>query len=164
MQMPLIEELKDLTTGIYVLTVRRGEVRHGMSSSWVTQVSGEPPLVMAAVDRSHRSHSLILAEGRFGLNVVGRRGRALEDYFYSAKARAEDNLAGFATIDSPGGVPWLCDAMASLECAVESTHTVGDHTLFVARVAAVRRGAPDVPLTSLDLDYVYLGTGRIVRR
>ena len=35
--------LAALTTGIYVLTTRDGDARHGMSSSWVTQVSGTPP-------------------------------------------------------------------------------------------------------------------------
>jgi flavin reductase len=161
--MALIEDLKYLTTGIYVLTVRRGDVRHGMSSSWVTQVSGEPPLIMASVDRAHFSHGLIAETGRFGLNVVGRRGRKLEDFFYSAAARAESNLGGFETVEAPSGVPLLADAMVGFDCAVEERHPAGDHTLFVARIEWVR-SASDTPLTSLDLEYVYLGTGRIVRR
>ncbi len=160
----VIEQLKELTTGIYVLTVRLGEIRHGMSSSWVTQVSGEPPLVMAAVDLAHRSHAWVERAGRFGLNVVGRGGKALEDYFYSPAARSEQNLAPLATIESPGGVPWLADALASFECVIESSFPAGDHTMFVARVAAVRGGGADRPLTSLDLEYAYLGTGKIVKR
>jgi flavin reductase (DIM6/NTAB) family NADH-FMN oxidoreductase RutF len=162
--MALIEDLKHVTTGIYVLTVRRGDVRHGMSSSWVTQVSGEPPLIVAAVDRAHFSHGLIAETRRFGLNVVGCRGRKLEDFFYSAAARAENNLAGFATVEAPSGIPLLADAMVGFDCAVEDQHPAADHTLFVARVEWVRTGGSDTPLTSLDLDYVYLGTGRIVKR
>jgi flavin reductase (DIM6/NTAB) family NADH-FMN oxidoreductase RutF len=163
--MPLIESLKLLTNGIYVLTARHGGVRHGMSSSWVTQVSGEPPLLMASIDREHFSYGLVRAARRFGLNVVGRRGRTLEDFFYSPAARAEDNLSGFATVDAPSGVPLLVDAAAAFDCAVVDEREAGDHTLFVARVEWVRPGgSDDVPLTSLDLEYVYLGTGRIVRR
>jgi flavin reductase (DIM6/NTAB) family NADH-FMN oxidoreductase RutF len=162
--MALIEELKELTNGIYVLTVRHGEIRHGMSSSWVTQVSGEPPLVMASVDRRHRSHELVRAARRFGLNVVGRGSRSLEDFFYSSAARAENNLADFATTDAPSGVPLLTAALAGFDCAVVDAHEAGDHTLFVARVEWARRGGGDSPLTTLDLDYVYLGTGRIVKR
>ncbi|MGH7896448.1 MAG: flavin reductase family protein [Candidatus Binatia bacterium] len=162
--MPLIEELEYLSTGIYVLTVRRGDLRHGMSSSWVTQVSGEPPLLVASVDRAHFSHGLIEASGRFGLNVVGRGGRKLEDFFYSAAARAENNLVGFETLEAPSGVPLLADAMVAFDCAVEDRFVAGDHTMFLARVDWVRRGGPDAPLTSLDLEYVYLGAGRIVKR
>lgn len=162
--MALIEELKYVTNGIYVLTVSHDGVRHGMSSSWVTQVSGEPPLLVASVDRAHRSHGLIRAARRFGLNVVGRRGRKLEDFFYSKAARAEDNLSGFAIVEAPSGAVLLADAMIGLDCAVIDEHDAGDHTVFVARVEWARRGDDDVPLTSLDLEYVYLGTGRIVKR
>lgn len=162
--MALIEELKHLTTGIYVLTVRRGDVRHGMSSSWVTQISGEPPLISASVDRNHFSHGLVAETGRFGLNVVGRRSRRLEDFFYSSAAKAENNLESFATLDAPSGVPLLREALVGFDCAVERAVDAGDHTIFVARVEWVRRGEPDVPVTSLDLEYAYLGTGRIVKR
>jgi flavin reductase (DIM6/NTAB) family NADH-FMN oxidoreductase RutF len=162
--MALIEELKYVSSGIYVLTVRHGAVRHGMSSSWVTQVSGEPPLLVASVDRQHRSHALLRAARRFGLNVVGRGSRALEDFFYSPAAREENNLGGFRLVEAPSGVPLLAQAMIGLDCAVVDERDAGDHTLFVARVEWARRGEEDVPLTSLDLDYVYLGTGRIVKR
>ena len=162
--MALIEELKEITTGIYVLTVRHGDVRHGMSSSWVTQVSGEPPLILASVDRAHLSNGLIRAAQRFALNVVGRRSRKLEDFFYSPSARVENNLGGFATVDAPSGVPLLAEAMVGLDCAVEAEYEAGDHTLFVARVEWVRRAERDTPLSSLELEYVYLGTGRIVKR
>jgi flavin reductase (DIM6/NTAB) family NADH-FMN oxidoreductase RutF len=162
--MALIEELKEITTGIYVLTVRSGDVRHGMSSSWVAQVSGEPPLIVASVDRAHRSNGLIRAARRFGLNVVGRQSRSLEDFFYSPAARGENNLGGFAIIESPSGVPLLAEAMVGFDCAVEAEHEAGDHTLFVARVDWAWRGRHDTPLSSLELEYVYLGTGRIVKR
>jgi flavin reductase (DIM6/NTAB) family NADH-FMN oxidoreductase RutF len=45
----LARAMAALTTGIYVLTVRDGGRCHGMSSSWVAQVSGEPVLFSAAV-------------------------------------------------------------------------------------------------------------------
>ncbi|MFN8640928.1 MAG: flavin reductase family protein [Candidatus Binatia bacterium] len=159
---PLHGALAALTTGIYVLTTRDGEARHGMSSSWVTQVSGTPPLLMAAVDVRHASHALVERRRRFALNVVGAAARHLEDYFYSPAARRVDNLAGIACDPSPAGLPYLRDACASLECRVVAQHPAGDHSLFVAAVTdAVVRGEQR-PLTSLDLEYVYVGT--VVRR
>ncbi|HSP95817.1 MAG TPA: flavin reductase family protein [Candidatus Dormibacteraeota bacterium] len=154
--------LAALTTGIYVLTTRDGAVRHGMSSSWVTQVSGTPPLLVAAVDVGHASHAMIEGSGRFALNVVGGAARHLEDYFYSPASHRADNLATVACDESPAGLPYLRDALASLECRVVDRHRAGDHTLFVAEITdAVVRGA-DRPLTSLDLEYVYVGT--VIRR
>ena len=154
--------LAALTTGIYVLTTRDGATRHGMSSSWVTQVSGTPPLLMAAVDAGHASHVLIEGTGRFALNVVGDGARHLEDHFYSAAARHPDNLATIACEESPAGLPYLRDALASLECRVVARHPAGDHSLFLAEITDVVLRGRDRPLTSLDLPYVYVGT--VIRR
>lgn len=154
--------LAALTTGIYVLTTRDGDRRHGMSSSWVTQVSGTPPLLMAAVDVGHASHELIARRGRFALNVVGSASRHLEDYFYSPASRRPDNLDGIACDESPSGLPYLRDAAASLECRVVDRHLAGDHALFVAEITDVVLRSADRPLTSLDLEYVYVGT--VIRR
>ena len=129
-----------------------------MSSSWVTQVSGTPPLLMAAVDVGHASHALLERSGRFALNVVGTGARHLEDYFYSKAAQRPDNLATFACDESPAGLPYLRDALASLECRVVSRHAAGDHSLFVAEITDVVVRGADRPLTSLDLEYVYVGT------
>lgn len=154
----LAEALSTITTGIYVLTVSEGNQRHGMSSSWVTQVSGDPPLIMAAVDQRHFSHGLIERQGVFGLNVVGRNSKALEDYFFSPASRRPDNLTPFAYDLGETGVPLLKQALAVFECRVVSRYPAGDHTLFVASLIQAVVREHDQPLTSLDLPYVYVGS------
>ena len=151
-----------LTTGIYVLTVTEAGHHHGMSSSWVTQVSGEPVLFSAAVDHNHFSRPIIARTGVFGLNIVSTRSKALEDYFYSPRARRADNLAELEYELSPKlAVPWLLLAAVSIEARVMNSFIAGDHTIFVAEPLGVRIGRTDRPLTSLELDYVYLG-GKVV--
>jgi flavin reductase (DIM6/NTAB) family NADH-FMN oxidoreductase RutF len=157
--------MANLTTGIYVLTVNDGTLRHGMSSSWVVQVSGEPALFLAAIDNQHFSRAMVMKAGAFGLNIVGRRGEALEEYFYSARSRRPDNLEGLAYELSPQlGVPWLELAMISIEARVVATHIAGDHTMFVAAMVGVRIREKDDPLTSLDLEYVYVGGKEVIKR
>ena len=154
-----------ITTGIYVLTTQENGRCHGMSSSWVAQVSGEPVLFTAAVDNAHFSCAVVARTGAFGLNIVGRRGRELEDYFYSSRARRDDNLDAIDFELSPAlAVPWLKLAMIAVEARVVDSRVAGDHTIFVASPVAVRIGANDRPLTSLDLDYVYLGGRQVVAR
>jgi len=161
MELQLAKALAALTTGIYVLTVRAGGIQHGMSSSWATQVSGDPVLVMAAVDRQHFTHQMLLDSGTFALNIVGAQSKHLEDYFYSAQSRRPDNLAPFALETGVTGTPLLREALASLECRLVSTHAAGDHTLFVGAVVEARIRTSDRPLTSRELPYVYLG-GKIL--
>jgi cob(II)yrinic acid a,c-diamide reductase len=162
MDKELAQAMAALTTGIYVLTVADAGQHHGMSSSWVTQVSGEPVLFSAAVDHNHFSRPIIARTGAFGLNVVGTRGKALEDYFYSPRARGPDNLAELQYDLSPKlTVPWLHLAAVSIEARVIESFIAGDHTIFVADPIGVLIRQPDRPLTSLELDYVYLG-GKLV--
>jgi len=152
------QALARLTTGIYVLTVAHEGREHGMSSSWATQVSGDPPLVLVAIDVRHRTHAIVLACGHFVLNIVGRAGRQLEAYFYSPASRAEENLAPLGRRVGPTGDPVLEDALGWLACGVVQCHRAGDHALFVARItdAAVLK-AEDEPLSSAELPYVYVG-------
>ena len=161
----LARAMANLTTGVYVLTTQENGRCHGMSSSWVAQVSGEPVRLMAAVDNAHFSNGAVARTGAFGLNIVGRRGRELEDYFNSSRARRGDNLDGIEFELSPTlAVPWLKLAMIALEARVVDSRVAGDHTIFVASPVAVRLNANDRPLTSLDLDYVYLGGKQVVAR
>jgi flavin reductase (DIM6/NTAB) family NADH-FMN oxidoreductase RutF len=162
MRPDLVAALSALTTGIYVMTVRDGERRHGMSSSWVTQVSGDPPLLIAAVDQRHSTHAILERTGRFALNVLGRNSRHLEDYFYSKDAQRPENLDGIACEDSADGLPLLREAMLSIVCQVRDRFPAGDHTLFVAAITEIVVRGTDQPLTSQDLEYVYVGT--VVKR
>jgi flavin reductase (DIM6/NTAB) family NADH-FMN oxidoreductase RutF len=108
---------------------------------------------------------MVTRTGQFGLNIVGSRGKALEDYFYSPRARRADNLTELEYELSPGlGVPWLKLAMVSIEARVAYTFVAGDHTIFVGEPAGVRINANDRPLTSLDLEYVYIGGKEVIAR
>ena len=158
MDAKLAEALSEVTTGIYVLTVSEGQLRHGMSSSWVTQVSGKPPLIMAAVDKRHFSHGIIERQGVFGLNVIGSKGKELEDYFFSPAAHKPENLESFAYTLGKTGVPLFTLAMAVFECRVVGSYPAGDHTLFVSLIEHAEVRSQDRPVTSLDLPYVYVGT------
>jgi len=165
MDKELARAFASFTTGIYVLTVVDGGHHHGMSSSWATQVSGEPPLFTAAVDNNHFSRAALARAGVLGFNVVGARGKALEDYFYSSRARRPDNLTDIEYELSPTlGVPWLKLAMVSIEARVVNSVVAGDHTIFVAAPYGVRVAGNDRPLTSLDLDYVYVGGKKVIPR
>ncbi len=94
--------------------------------------------------------------------MLGRRGKHLEDYFFSPAARRADNLDGIAWEDSPEGLPFLHEAMLNIGCSVRAIHRAGDHSLFVASIDRTAQRHVDQPLTSQDLAYVYVG--EVVRR
>jgi flavin reductase (DIM6/NTAB) family NADH-FMN oxidoreductase RutF len=52
----------------------------------------------------------------------------------------------------------------SIEARVVDSHVAGDHTMFIAEIAGVRIREKDQPLTSLELEYVYVGGKELLKR
>ncbi len=67
MQEGWIKTLGKMTYGIYVLTSFHKKEVNGMIASWVSQISYDPLLIMAAVHPNRYSHQLIEKSGCFAL-------------------------------------------------------------------------------------------------
>ncbi len=58
----------------------------------------------------------------------------------------------------------MTDALASIEARVVYSVLAGAHRLIIAEPAGVRVNQGGRPLTSLDLDYVYVGGRNVIAR
>ena len=144
-----------MTYGIYVLTTCHQHHINGMIASWVSQVSYDPPLIMAAVHTRRYSHRLIENGRCFALHVLAK---TRTDFL--ARFKESDPNAKFASLNwRPGktGCPILSDCLAYLECQLETQIQPGNHTLFIGKVIAADGIAPGVPLTTADYEGIYLG-------
>ncbi len=153
----LVGALKRLTTGIYVLAARDEEGAHGMIASWVTQVSGEPPLVAAALKSTRATLEMVLGAGAFALTVLGREDLDVDEYFCSPEGRVRGNLAFHGHFAGSTGSPILRRGTAYIDCTVEAAYRPGDHVIVVGRVEEAGLLSGGTPLTSHDLPHVYLG-------
>jgi flavin reductase (DIM6/NTAB) family NADH-FMN oxidoreductase RutF len=93
----------------------------------------------------------IREEGRFGVSVLG------QDHEAAARAGAAPGKPKFVEEfchddDDPAGIPVLRGAIAHLECGVERTVDVADHTIFIGTVA-------EISLTPGKLPLLYYGRG-----
>ena len=155
MQQGWIETLGRMTYGIYVLTSCHQEEINGMIASWVSQVSYDPLLIMAAVHPDRYSHRLIEQGGCFALHVIDRQQKQ-----FLSRFKGPDPKAKFSDVQwNPGktGCPILSDCMAYLECQVKASYRPGNHTLFLGEVLEAQSIAPGTPFSSMDYDGVYLG-------
>ncbi|MFD1152537.1 flavin reductase family protein [Saccharothrix hoggarensis] len=150
----LREVMSRFATGITVLTAG-GEHAHGMTANSFTSVSLEPPLVLCCVSRVARMHSAIVEAGSYAVSVLGADQRDVARHF--ADWRRPGGLAQFDAVDwTPGprtGAPLLGGALAWLECALDSVHVGGDHSIFVGRVLA-SSGTGGDPLLFYGGDYL----------
>jgi 3-hydroxy-9,10-secoandrosta-1,3,5(10)-triene-9,17-dione monooxygenase reductase component len=125
-------------TGVSVVTVFDGETPDGVTVNALSSVSLEPPLVMVALDRRRHIVPAVRAAGRYAVNILGEDQQRLSDCF--AGARLEPGIESFCGATwHPGetGLPLIDGSIATLECTIVQTVSVGDHDLFIGRVDAL---------------------------
>jgi len=147
--------LGTMTYGIYGLTTFYNDEINGMIASWVSQVSYDPLLIMAAVHRNRYSHRLIEQSGCFALHVLTRDQSDFLQRFKGSGSKAK--FSGIRWHRGTTGCPVLSDCLAYFECRVKAKYTPGNHTLFIGEVIAGQVVIPGDPLSTLDYDGVYLG-------
>jgi flavin reductase (DIM6/NTAB) family NADH-FMN oxidoreductase RutF len=124
-------------SGVTVITMKSGEVVHGMTASAFCSVSLEPPLCLVCVGKKQGSHKILKDAGRFVINLLAEEQASVSDYF--AKPRP-DGKAQFDSIPhgtTANGEPTLSGALAHLECTLHSVAEAGDHDIFVGKIEKV---------------------------
>ncbi|HEY3373985.1 MAG TPA: flavin reductase family protein [Candidatus Aquicultor sp.] len=110
-----------------------------MTINMVAGISFNPPLT--AVSLSHHSHtrSLIEQSGEFAINIIGPDLIDLAKNVGMSTGNRIDKFAEF-NIDTEQAeviqAPLVHDAHTVLECRVEKTVDLGNHSLYVGRVVA----------------------------
>ena len=116
-----------------VVAAQRGNVRSGMLASWVTQASFNPPGITVAIAKDRTVESLTHTGDSFVLNIL-KEGMDVRRHFLQSFAPGEDRFAGLETETAENGCPIIKDALAYLECTVQSRMDCGDHWLVYAVV------------------------------
>lgn len=106
-----------------------------MLASWVSQASFNPPGFTVAVAKDRAVEPLTHSGNKFVLNIL-KEGKhiGLMKHFLKPFEPAQDRFGGVATTESENGNPILTDALAYLECTVETRMEAGDHWLVYATV------------------------------
>jgi flavin reductase len=138
-------------TGVSVVTVALDGQRLGLTVASLVSVALEPPLVVISIAKQAALHELLRDAGGFAVSLLRAEQEPLAQHF----ARGVPPIAlwtGVEVVESARG-PLLAGALGWLECALETEHEAGDHTLFVGLVERAEEGAPGAPLARLDGRY-----------
>lgn len=151
------EAMRRLAASVMIVTTRDAEGQpHGMVASSVIPVSMDPPSMLVAVNRDAGLHPVLLRSRRFCVNLLGDHQHDLLAPFSQTALRAQrfrsDDWSNAWSTDTEQ-LPWLPEAPAVIDCAVDLATEYGTHTLFVGRVLSVyctaRASRPVAPLVWL---------------
>ncbi|TVQ06164.1 MAG: MBL fold metallo-hydrolase [Leptolyngbya sp. DLM2.Bin27] len=139
----LDQALGRLSTGLYIVTARKGAISSAMLASWVIQASLEPPGVALAVAKDRAIESLLHGGDTFVLNVLEEdHYQPLIKHFLKRFPPGSDRFEGIATYAAANDSPILAAALAYLECTVNHRFEAGDHWVIYCTASAGRVAKP----------------------
>jgi flavin reductase (DIM6/NTAB) family NADH-FMN oxidoreductase RutF/DNA-binding IclR family transcriptional regulator len=115
----------------------------GMVVGTFTSVSLDPPLVAFLPARTSTSWPRIRATGRFAVNILGA---GQEDVCRAFSSKTGSKYENMPWHPSASGAPFLEQAVAWLDCTIESVMDAGDHEIVLGRVEAMDIASLDLPL------------------
>ncbi|MFB3880280.1 MAG: flavin reductase family protein [Armatimonadota bacterium] len=150
--------LRHMPYGVHIVTTRGPQGDHGLTASWVMQISKSPPMVAVALQKGSKSATAIGTAGAFAVNLLGVRDTSMAEKFMTPVDRFG---APPQPVVSRGvlQMPLLGEAIGWLECQVRQQLEVGDHTLLIGEVIAAELKRDDVPLTTIAAGLRYGGVG-----
>ena len=132
--------MRHWATGVAILTARHAGVAHGMTVNSFCSVSLTPPLVLVSIEQTVRTHGLVEGSGVFAVSFL-RDGQAwISDRFAGRETENTDRFEGLPVFTAETGAPILADNIGYLDCRVTAAYPAGNHTIFVAAVAAAGSG------------------------
>ena len=143
----ITEVLKKIPYPVSVVTVGTGGAENGLAISWMSQVSFDPPLIMFAIDKNHYSNLPLGSKG-FVVNLLKSDQNNVAGHFAGQSMEGENKIDKFPTRPAGSGSPILTEALAFLDCEVEKTIEVGDHTLYIGKIVDAGVLNDGQPLTS----------------
>ena len=153
---------------VLLLTTRWRDQTDVMPVIWHTPLSRVPPLVGVVVHPGRHTHDMVRFSEQFALNFPARDLLNHAHYFGNVSG---DNVNKLELAKLPTfraaevDAPLLENCLAWIECGLEDSHRIGDHTLFIGRIVAVQAEADAFDDTWLldDADFKplhYLGVDR----
>lgn len=123
-------------TGVTVVTGADDRGTHGLAIGSFFSISLDPPLVGFCVGLDSSSWAKLEPIGSFAVNVLSEHQAELCGVFAS---KSEDKFATVQWSPAPvTGSPFITDAVAHLDCDLETTYPGGDHLIVVGRVRALQ--------------------------
>jgi len=137
-----VEIMASYPAGVAIVTtLDADDTPRGLTTTAVSSVSAEPPLLLVCVDLTSRTLPALRDGGRFVVNFL-REGRSELARLFASKA--DDKFEHVSWRPTASGMPVLeADALAWAECVTVHEIEPGDHVILLGRVEEGAGAADD---------------------
>jgi flavin reductase (DIM6/NTAB) family NADH-FMN oxidoreductase RutF len=132
--------MRHLASGVSVITTGQGEQRTGLTATSVSSLSMEPPALVVCINRASTTLKAIRENRGFGVNFLAAGHRDLAERFSGCgNVSGAARYQGSEWITLVTGAPLLSDALAAIDCTIDSIMEWNSHALVIGRVEAVHQ-------------------------
>jgi flavin reductase len=125
------EAMARIASTVHILTTISKGRRYGMTLTAACSFAAEPLSILVSVNRTAPIYAPILRSGAVCLNVLGADHAQIARRFAdSTRILGDDRFEAGMWRDTVYGLPAMPNAIASLDCAIASTMSLGTHTVF----------------------------------
>ncbi|MCE3551236.1 flavin reductase [Pseudonocardia sp. RS11V-5] len=154
--------MANLSAAVNVVTTDGPHGRAGMTVSAACSVTDSPPTVLVCVNRSSRSHSVLVGNGRLCVNVLAGEHEELAMHFAGAtKVPTAERFTDDRWDLTGHGVPVLRDAAATVIGRIWARRELGSHTVLFIDVEQVGTQDDGGALVYFQRRFHSLGTARL---
>jgi flavin reductase (DIM6/NTAB) family NADH-FMN oxidoreductase RutF len=133
------QAMRELASGVTVITCGEGEARNGCTATSVVSLSLSPPTLLVCLNLQTTTLASIRRAGSFCVNLLAAEHKDIAERF-----------AGVGGFQGPGrfrvgdwaplitGAPVLVDGLAAFDCRVEEILERHTHAILIGAVEAVR--------------------------
>src|SRR5512133_3372448 len=120
--------MRHQASGVAIVTAEVEGVRYGITATSLTSIALEPPVVLVAINTIRPLLSAVIASEHFAVHLLREDQQFLAERF--AMPHPLDKYEGLEVHYASSGAPMLEGALASIDCAVSETLTVGSHAVI----------------------------------
>ena len=152
--------LHQISYGMYIIGSRKGDSINGQTCNTVIQVSSEPPIISACINKGNLTHDFIDASGIFAVSILSQdTPLSLIGRFGFKSGREMDKFEGIDYKLGETKAPIVLDnTLAYLEAKVISEVDVGTHTIFIGELVGAEVIQEGEPMTYAYYHQVKRGT------
>jgi len=152
--------LHQISYGMYIVGSRKGDSINGQTCNTVIQVSSEPPIISACINKGNLTHDFIDDSGVFAVSILSQdTPLGLIGRFGFKSGREVDKFEGIDYKLGETKAPIVLDnTLAYLEAKVINRVDVGTHTIFIGELVAAEVIQEGEPMTYAYYHQVKRGT------
>lgn len=141
-----------IASGVYIVTVQKGDQRDGLMASWISQAAFDPPMLTVAIKKERNILNLMQVGHCFTVNILSKNNMDIFKSFVKPYTEGMDRFEGLEVTSDSNSGPVLNKSVAFMKCAARSVIEAGDHFVVVGEIYDGGMLNPDEPMVHLRSD------------